>query len=589
MTHWYSVPRLVSIGIRVAVSTIFGEFADRRATFAMERPLDAGAMDPAHVYPGDADENFWLDFAADNGDGWDSTYAIARLLAAAQLDPAGNPHGELRRARVLVLGGDQVYPTPSDQDYRDKFVTPFVEASRTDPQLEQDGPDLYAMPGNHDWYDGLSAFLNLFCWRQRAGSWSIGRDGHRIGAWRTQQTRSYFALELPHDWWLWGTDIQLTRYIDQAQIDFFEHAARHWMPANARLILCASVPDWVYADPKHPHRTFEHFSYIEGILYRVGRGQRLAVVLTGDSHHYSHYTEDDRHYITAGGGGAFLHPTHQLRDRNTFPWPWPRPNPHVGPPPAPVHPGQASRPAGERSFTVAEKPDGKPAIFPSAGTSRWLSLRNVAFAILNWDFAAAVAVVCAVFAWQLDGVARSAGRDLPRVLTASPDLAGALWAYGALVFATPWPPLLVLAAAAGYCYFANFKTWPGRIAAGALHTLAQTIPVVLATIALARYAPYAESSLGLIAWTGAVGGLIAATVMGLYLLICLTLTGRHWDHAFSALRIRHYKNFLRLRIGPDGRLTIYPIGLEHVPRDRKVPPANPPLSPHLIEPPISVG
>jgi hypothetical protein len=76
--------------------------------------------------------------------------------------------------------------------------------------------------------------------------------------------------------------------------------------------------------------------------------------------------------------------------------------------------------------------------------------------------------------------------------------------------------------------------------------------------------------------------------MGIYLLACLNLAGRHWNEAFSALRIRHYKNFLRMRIDASGRLTIYPIGLSDVPRDKSVPPHNPPLSPELIESPIMI-
>lgn len=53
--------------------------------------------------------------------------------------------------------------------------------------------------------------------------------------------------------------------------------------------------------------------------------------------------------------------------------------------------------------------------------------------------------------------------------------------------------------------------------------------------------------------------------MGLYLLISLNVFGRHANEAFSALSIPHFKNFLRLRIAPDGTLTIFPIGLRKVP------------------------
>jgi hypothetical protein len=584
MTRWYSVPRLVSIGVRVAISTVFGEFADRRDTMAFERPLDPVDQDAATIYAADADGEFWLDYVADNGDGWDSTYAIASLLAQPMLMLSEH---RLRRARVLVMGGDQVYPTPSAEDYREKLIAPYSKASdRQDwPQRK---PHLYAVPGNHDWYDGLTAFLNLFCWRQLAGPWGVAHPGRSIGGWQTQQTRSYFALSLPHDWWLWGTDIQLTEYIDQEQINFFEHVARHWMPEGARLILCAGVPNWVYVDPDDPEKSFTHFSFIEGLLHRVGRNQRLCVVLTGDSHHYSRYIEDDRHYITAGGGGAFLHPTHHLPSRKEFRWQWPRPAPNKGAAPPPLPPGQTPTRPHLRSFEIAKKPNGEESIFPDRGTSRALSFGALVFAILNWDFALAVGFICAIFAWQLDGVARLFGSTLPLTLSAAPDYGAAIMDYFRLVFVTPWPPLMALIAAAGYCYFADFKTWKGRIVIGLLHTAAQVAAVILITIALARYVPWAKGSPGIIVLIGILGGVVAATIMGVYLLACLNLTGQHWNEAFSALRIRHYKNFLRLRIDPAGRLTIYPIGVSYVPRDESPQRQKTPLAPDLIEPPITI-
>lgn len=89
--------------------------------------------------------------------------------------------------------------------------------------------------------------------------------------------------------------------------------------------------------------------------------------------------------------------------------------------------------------------------------------------------------------------------------------------------------------------------------------------------------------------------------MGVYLLISLNVFGRHSNEAFSALRIEDYKNFLRLHIGKDGSLTLFPIGIERVPRRWKATnstsPYDPQLgpddpastSPHLIEPPVVVS
>lgn len=40
--------------------------------------------------------------------------------------------------------------------------------------------------------------------------------------------------------------------------------------------------------------------------------------------------------------------------------------------------------------------------------------------------------------------------------------------------------------------------------------------------------------------------------------------GRHHNEAFSALKIKGYKNFLRFKIGRDGDLRIYPVGVKKV-------------------------
>jgi hypothetical protein len=96
-----------------------------------------------------------------------------------------------------------------------------------------------------------------------------------------------------------------------------------------------------------------------------------------------------------------------------------------------------------------------------------------------------------------------------------------------------------------------------------------------------------------------VGGYLAgSTIMGIYLLISLNGFGRHSNEAFSALHIPDWKNFLRLRIDVDGRLTIFPVGIRRVPRKwAKSPSDSGPLmvpddpaasAPVLIEPPIVV-
>lgn len=586
MTGWYDPPRLLSIAVRVAVSTVFGEFADRRESMAAAREIDPASLDPAYDYSAaESDPAFWLDFVADTGDGWNPTYAIARLLAEPRLEVAGLGGGEvveegrLPAGRILVMGGDQVYPTASRDDYRLKLIAPYDEAAKRAAWAKGSEPHLYCIPGNHDWYDGLAAFLGLFCGRRLKGPFSEAKKGRVVGGRQTQQTRSYFALALPHGWWLWGIDIQLAGYIDQAQIDFFAHVASTWMPRGSRLILCTGKPEWAYVDVAAPETTtFRNFSYMESLASLARRDHRLCLVLTGDSHHYARYTEAGVHYITAGGGGAFLHPTHELEDKS-FDWDYPPP-------------GVASNPGKRkyrRDFKIARDEKGKAALFPSPDVSRNLAWRNLAFFFLNPQFAVTLGVACALFAWLLDANARISGSTLPASLQVASGLGAALMAYLKLVVVTPLPLGLVAAAAAGYCYFADFQPWWRRFLVGALHTAAQTGVVVAASILLARHAPGAGSSGLLILYVGVCGGILASIVMGGYLLASLNGFGKHSNEAFSSLRIEGFKNFLRLRIARDGTLTVFPIGLTDVPRDdSRGMPRNPPLHPHMIEAPIRI-
>ena len=578
MTRWYSPIRLINIGIRVAISTVFGEFADRRDAMAGAHDIDPRKFDPRYDYrkDGSAKSDFWLDFVADVGDGWNSTYAIARLLAAPELHVKGNK-SPLPLARLLIMGGDEVYPTPSREDYVRKFIEPYDQACKANHWPKNTVPHLYLIPGNHDWYDTLLSFLGLFCRRRSAGEWAAAREGKSVGGRATQQTRSYFALKLPHNWWLWGVDCQIKGYVDQPQIDFFDHVARKWMRRNSRLILCTGMPSWQYVDESKPEKQFNTFSYLERLAGNANRGHRLRLVLSGDTHHYSRYVEGDLNYITAGGGGAFLHPTHDLTNKK-FKWPYP-------PPGIPFRRGKTYT----REFELA------PPLFPTRTRSWILSLRCFAFAILNWSYALTLGGACAFFAWMLDANAKVLQYPSLADVLKNQSFNDAAWAYFNLVLASPWPLTLVGLAAGGYYYLADFEGWR-RLLAGFLHTLVQTLPVAVATIWLGMHMPkqdalppWLSDRWLLILCVGIAGGFLCATMLGAYFFLCLTLFRKHWNEAFSALRVQNYKNFLRMRIGPRGQLTVYPIGLQRVPRDDGKELRNPPLAPHLIEPPIPIS
>jgi len=617
MAAWYDPGLLAGTGVRSVISSLFGTFADKREAIAAANAIQPtpadGEFDYSRKHPGG---DFWFDYLADSGDGWNPTFAMARLVAE------GVTLGEtLPRGRLLVCGGDQVYPTATREEYQDRFIGPFDHAyDRGGARpLWDDHPDhrphLYAIPGNHDWYDGLSAFFGLFCRRRvvrETSDLGIERDGKVIGGRQTQQTRSYFAIELPNGWWLWGTDSQLEGYIDQPQIDYFQHAAAYWMKPGSKLILCVADPSWVYVDPKNPSKRFDSFSYMERLASsarmpgnRPDRadgwpetdqpmGHVLKAVLTGDSHHYCRYVEHDedprtpaRHYIVCGGGGAFLHPTHHLRDV-AFDYRF-------------AKPGSTEAPT-RRCFRIASDEGGKEAIFPDKATSKGLCWGNLKFAWLNKSFVLTLFFVYGFFNWILDFNAGLSGRgSLPDALRGEHIALGdrllcGVGTYWDLVATSPWSALLVLVSGFAYTRFAHSphsarKKW----LMGGLHALAQaafvtvtTVGVMLLTRELVARVPWLDreplDAIVSILLATAASAAVSAFVFGLYLLICIRWFRAHANEGFSSMAIEDYKSFLRLRIDPDGVLTIFPIGLRTVPKNDD----EAPLEPSLIEPPIRI-
>jgi hypothetical protein len=322
MVSWYDPRLLARVGVRTIVSSVFGQYADQRLMQAVTDPADdreiarrydysdSKAPDPQRRIAADDTGAFWIDYVADVGDGFEPTYTLAYLLAQDSLDVQGA--GNLRHGEILVMGGDQCYPQATREEYKRRLLLPFGWASSTpDPQRK-----LFAIPGNHDWYDGLNAFDSLFC--SSRDRLSEGK-GNAIGGWQCQQHRSYWAIRLPHNWWIWGADIQFSKYLDTPQVNYFDAIARQMQPGD-NLVICLAQPSWMIADLQGLDEE-ENFFKITSIAR--ARGAHVAAVIAGDWHNYNRYYahELDVHFITAGGGGAFLHPTHVLKNSIQVRWP----------------------------------------------------------------------------------------------------------------------------------------------------------------------------------------------------------------------------------------------------------------------------
>ncbi len=555
MVAWYNPAQLGRTALDVLISTIFGRHSDYRLVEALSsptiQPIDLSQFqDLERKYPND--EEFWIDYVADLGDGWNSTYAVARTLAqpALPLEDSKGDQQDTRRGRLLVFGGDMVYPVANREAYERRLVSPYETALR---KTGAPHPVLVAIPGNHDWYDSLVAFTRLFC----SKPWFAG--------WQTRQDRSYFAVKLPRHWWLIGVDMQLNSDIDRPQVAYFEQI-RKKMGTEDRIILCCAEPHWVSAkiySKIDPNYNENNLRFLEEKIFSR---RQIAVFIAGDLHHYRrHYSKDGVQKITAGGGGAFLHPTH-------------------GPDVSTLSGG----------FREAEK------CFPSKKVSRRLGRRNLLFPFYNPRFGLVTAVLYLLTAWA---VSEQMGlfniQEIGRLTSFRQAVAAALHSTLASSTGFLWAVLVL----AGFWLFTDTHSRWYRLVAGFIHSVSHLAALFFIawgaayfTIGYLGYEPKSfEHLLTSALIIVPLGYLAGSWIMGIYLWISINRFGRHANEAFSSLHIADWKSFVRFRIDMEGNLTIFPIGIQRVRAElpQTAPEKDPEdpraTAPELIEDPINVG
>src|SRR4029079_3433 len=125
----------------------------------------------------------------------------------------------------------------------------------------------------------LVLFLSYFC-----------REKHfHLGSWRSHQRRSYFAVQITDEWWVWATDIQLADNIDQPQYDYFKAIADRMSP-NSKIILCGAEPGWLYTHTNAS--SWDVTGFAISIANDANRGLTIPLLLSGDTHHYSRYSAE---------------------------------------------------------------------------------------------------------------------------------------------------------------------------------------------------------------------------------------------------------------------------------------------------------
>ena len=496
---------------------------------------------------------FWFDFVADVGDGFDSTYTIAWLLAQERLPLRWNGvEHDTERGRLLVFGGDQVYPAAGWKRYAERFVDPYTAAL---PFVDPDRtPHLFAVPGNHDWYDGLTSFMRLFC----------------------QQNLDRRLADVPAALLL--RDSPATPMVDLGN----RHPARHLRGRAATLVLRADrrrvAPAGRPRDPGDVEaeldesaedvpepQSWRTLAYFEQKMIRE-HGGVLALTVTGDLHHYCRYegVGEPRHRVTCGGGGAYLYGTHSMPDKLSL------------------------RPHGSEHAV----PYQRTSTFPDPAESRRLAKG----ALRTWNpllrapLGTLTGAVYALFALVLaEGVKDQSGNLLDSVRGES-----ALGLFGDSL--TPWA--LLLACLVFLSLYTRAEIDPAdrraarwrRLAYTTAHSLAHLVPIFVMTLLLL----WALGELDLADkgfWAGYVTAALMYAfgywwgrgVLATYYYIANRSNPRqHMNDLFAAQSIEDHKSFLRFRIDPDGELTVFPVGVRSAVKEWRAKPAG--TGDDLLEP-----
>ena len=222
------------------------------------------------------------------------------------------------RVKFVVISSDVIYPTGSMKDYEKKFYLPMKGVTKP----------VYAIPGNHDWYDALEGFAANFYQSTVArksmqarvdadlkiSTSTEGRIDEMIrsadklrseyGVSTGFQQAPYFQVSTGN-FVLICIDTGVKRQLDSLELN--------WVKA----VLANSKGKFVMALLGHP---FYAIGEYQGSLnpefeklHALLRSYKVPVVMAGDTHDFEYYKElpnknDDHvmHHFVNGGGGAYL-------------------------------------------------------------------------------------------------------------------------------------------------------------------------------------------------------------------------------------------------------------------------------------------
>lgn len=280
---------------------MIGAVLDREGTADPARP----GLFELHPDGMPAGGDFSFIVIGDPGEGDPSQHALRDRLLVTAGQPA---------VKFLVIASDVVYPTGAMKDYEANFYLPFKGI----------GKPIYAIPGNHDWFNALDGFAANLMAPDRAraalrarvdadlrlSSTTNERIERLIGD--AARLRSLYGVSAAHQqapffelrhggFSLIAADTGARRRLDERQRAWLRAALERSRGGFTMVILGHPF----YAGGAYVADGDPPFRQVHDLL----REFRVPVVMAGDTHDFEYYREPGeagaQHFVN-GGGGAYL-------------------------------------------------------------------------------------------------------------------------------------------------------------------------------------------------------------------------------------------------------------------------------------------
>jgi uncharacterized membrane protein HdeD (DUF308 family) len=218
--------------------------------------------------------------------------------------------------KFVMISSDVVYPTGALRDYEKKFWMPFKGVKKP----------VYAIPGNHDWYDALDGFVATFFEPAKARRAMMARaeadlkltstttENIDASIAVTEQWRNEYEVPTGHqsvpffqvsndNFVLITLETGVERQIDSLQQRWLVNV----LEASRGKFVMVVLGHPFYAIGEYQGSLNTRFASLHALLKK----NNVPLVMAGDTHDLEYYVEPYEsgkymHHFVNGGGGAYL-------------------------------------------------------------------------------------------------------------------------------------------------------------------------------------------------------------------------------------------------------------------------------------------